>query len=85
VDQVKYLDLESGEEIIKVRIVLKRRYLYHMLTAFLPTSCLIIIVHATHYFPQDNFEAAVMVCLTGMLVMTTLLLQVSSALPPTGK
>jgi hypothetical protein len=55
------------------------------LTAFLPTGCLIIIVHATHYFPQDHFEAAVMVCLTGMLVMTTLLLQVQSALPPTGK
>ncbi len=43
-----------------------------------------MITHASHYFPKEHFEAAVMVCLTSMLVMTTLLLQVSSSLPVTG-
>ncbi len=67
-----------------VFLKLQRRYAYHIFTAYVPTICLSMITHASHYFPKEHFEAAVMVCLTSMLVMTTLLLQVSSSLPVTG-
>ncbi len=66
-----------------IRFVLKRRSRYQLVTIYLPTFCLLVIMHTTHYYTSEHFEAQVMVGLTGMLVMTTLLLSVSNHLPPT--
>ncbi len=74
-------ELPQGSQVIK--FVLKRRFLYQVVTVYIPTFCLLIIMHTTHYYPMKDFEASVMVALTGMLVMTTLLLNVSNNLPPT--
>jgi hypothetical protein len=74
-------NIPKSSEIVK--ITFKRRFIYQLFTVYLPTFCLLIIMQSTHYFPNDQFEARVMVSLTGMLVMTTLLLSVSNNLPPT--
>ncbi len=74
-------ELPQGSQVIK--FVLKRRFLYQIVTVYIPTFCLLVIMHTTHYYPMKDFEASVMVALTGMLVMTTLLLNVSNNLPPT--
>lgn len=66
-----------------IKFVLKRRFLLQIFTVYIPTFCVLVIMHTTHYYPIKDFEASVMVGLTGMLVMTTLLLSISNNLPST--
>ncbi len=66
-----------------VKFVLKRRFMLQLFTVYIPTFCVLVIMHTTHYYPIKDFEASVMVGLTGMLVMTTLLLSISNNLPST--
>ena len=54
-----------------------------MLTTYLPTLLLLIIVHSTNYFKDFFFEAIVTVNLTALLVLTTLYLSVAGGLPQT--
>ena len=60
-----------------------RKLMNQILTTFLPTGLLIIFIHSTNYFKDFFFEAIVSVNLTGMLVLTTIFLSVSSSLPET--
>ena len=60
-----------------------RKLMSQILTTFLPTGLLIVIIHSTNYFKDFFFEAIVSVNLTGMLVLTTIFLSVSSSLPET--
>ena len=91
VDEYIIVDRNTTKEILKdttkssqvIKFVLKRRFIYQVVTVYVPTFCLMLIMHTTHYYPRKDFEASVMVGLTGMLVMTTLLLSVSNNLPPT--
>ena len=50
---------------VVVTLVLGRKILNEILTTYLPTSLLIIIVHSTNYYKDFFFEAIVTVNLTG--------------------
>ena len=64
-------------------MVLKRRIVNELLTSYLPTFLILIIVYATNYFKDFFFEAVVTVNLTSLLVLTTLFISVSGSLPKT--
>ena len=68
---------------IQMTLVLKRRILNAILTVYLPTILVLIIVYATNFFKDFFFEAIVTVNLTSLLVLTTLFISVSSSLPQT--
>ena len=77
------VDLQSGFQGISFEVTLGRRLLATLLTVFLPTSLLNVIGHSTNYFKAFFFEAVVTVNLTVMLVLTTMFISVSNALPQT--
>ena len=68
---------------LRVTLVLKRRIMNELLTSYLPTILILIIVYATNYFKDFFFEAVVSVNLTSLLVLTTLFISVSGSLPKT--
>ena len=63
--------------------VLVRRIINELLTTYLPTFFILLIVYATNFFKPFFFEAIVTVNLTSQLVLTTLFISVSQSLPPT--
>ena len=75
--------LETGEAATALDVTLGRRLLGNVITVFLPTILLIVIGHTTNYFKNFFFEAAIAVNLTVMLVLATLTISVSDALPKT--
>ncbi len=54
--------LDSG---FVIALTMKRRYLYQLLTTYLPSFCLFFIIHATQYFKISYFHTRIMVSLTG--------------------
>ena len=80
---VKDTEMQLNENSLRMKVVLGRKLMNQVLTTFLPTGLLIIIIHATNFFKDFFFEAIVSVNLTGMLVLTTIFLSVSSSLPET--
>ena len=53
---------------IEVTLVMGRKILSEILTTYLPTSLLVIIVHSTNYYKDFFFEAVVTVNLTGTVI-----------------
>ena len=80
---VKSWNIENIDHGICVTIVLGRKILNAFLTTYLPTILLMIIIHSTNYYKDFFFEAIVTVNLTGMLVLCTMFVSVSSNLPVT--
>ena len=80
---IKNWIMEETATGVVVTLVLGRKILNEILTTYLPTSLLIIIVHSTNYYKDFFFEAIVTVNLTGMLVLCTMFVSVSSNLPVT--
>ena len=80
---VKSWSIEKMNNGISVTLVLGRKILNAFLTTYLPTILLMIIVHSTNYYKDFFFEAIVTVNLTGMLVLSTMFVSVSSNLPVT--
>ena len=64
-------------------IILKRRIMNEILTTYLPTFLILTMVYATNFFKPFFFESVISVNLTALLVLTTLFISVSGALPPT--
>ena len=62
---IKGWAIEETPTGITVTLVLGRKILNELLTTFLPTSLLVIIVHSTNYYKDFFFEAVVTVNLTG--------------------
>ena len=62
---VKDWVIEETSTGVVVTMVLGRKILNELLTTYLPTSLLIIIVHSTNYYKEFFFEAIVTVNLTG--------------------
>ena len=62
---------------------MKRRITNALLTTYLPTALILVIVYSTNFFKPFFFEAVVSVNLTALLVLTTLFISVSGSLPPT--
>lgn len=65
-----HIDIE--EEYVKFIIVLERNYLSSLLTDFTPTILSNLIAYSTNFFPRENFDAAIGVNLTILLVITTM-------------
>ena len=62
---VKNWIIEETPTGVVVTLVLGRKILNELLTTYLPTSLLILIVHSTNYYKDFFFEAIVTVNLTG--------------------
>ena len=62
---VKDWVIEETSTGVVVTMVLGRKILNELLTTYVPTSLLIIIVHSTNYYKEFFFEAIVTVNLTG--------------------
>ena len=79
------LTLEESEEsnLVYMAIKLKRKVTTELLTTFLPTMLLLLIVYATNFFDDDLFSDIIAVNLTIMLVMTTIFTSKIEGLPPT--
>ena len=73
----------NPNEGIELKIVMNRRIINEVLTTYLPTVFILIIVYSTNFFKPFFFEAVVTVNLTSQLVLTTLFISVSKSLPPT--
>ena len=64
-------------------VLLQRRIENALLTIYLPTMLILIIVYITNFFKPFFFEAVISVNLTALLVLTTLFISVSGSLPTT--
>ena len=78
-----YSDKIKGKDGVKVSIVLGRRLLNVILTAYIPTILLNAIGHSTNYFKSFFFEAVITVNLTCMLVLATMFIGIVNGLPKT--
>ena len=78
-----YKNETRPEEGLNVVVKLKRRIINEILTTYLPSFIILVIVYSTNYFKPFFFEAAVTVNLTSLLVLTTLFISVSNSLPKT--
>ena len=82
-------EIYSPEMILKdkhflvVKISFRRMFLYHLVSTFLPTICLLIVAEITMFIDESHFEATIMVSLTSMLVMYTLFQSHTDSLPQT--
>ena len=72
--------LGAPSEGINMVIILKRRIMNEIMTTYLPTILILIIVYITNFFKAFFFEAVVTVNLTALLVLTTLFISVSGHL-----
>ena len=61
-------------------ILQQRRIINEVMTTYLPTTLILVIVYATNFFKPFFFEAVVTVNLTSLLVLTTLFISVSGIL-----
>ena len=75
--------LGTGMSQIVIEMAFGRKLINSILTIYVPTALLICIMYATNFFKDFFFEAVVTVNLTGMLVLTTIFMTVSSNLPQT--
>lgn len=78
-----YINSTDHSQGLQVLIVMKRRIMNELMTTYLPTLLILIIVYTTNFFKAFFFEAVVTVNLTALLVLTTLFISVSGSLPPT--
>ena len=78
-----YANRSDYSDGLKMTIIMRRRIMNELLTTYLPTFLILIIVYVTNYFKDFFFEAVVTVNLTSLLVLTTLFISVSSSLPKT--
>jgi hypothetical protein len=73
----------KNDTIIEVEFTLQRMVMFHLVSTYMPTVCIMIIVEITLFIDESHFESNIMVALTGMLVMYTLYQSISLTLPPT--
>ena len=72
---IKHIGMEASNDILGVKIVIQRRLLSLVLTAFIPTIILNIVGHMSNYFKEDFFEGLMSLNVTVMLVLTTMFLR----------
>ena len=80
---LSYTNITSDEQMISMKILLKRKIMSEMMTTYFPSLLLMMITYATTFFKPFFFEAALSVNLTTMLVMTTIFISKMEGLPPT--
>ena len=80
---IKYEMKKIKSSNIVISVTLGRKILSQVLTIYLPSVLIIVVVYSTNFLKQFFFEAIVSVNLTAMLVLTTIFLGVSGDLPTT--
>ena len=80
---IKYEMINNKNSTVELSVTLGRKVLSQMLTIYLPSALIIVVVYSTNFLKQFFFEAIVSVNLTAMLVLTTIFLGVSGDLPTT--
>ena len=80
---IRNLTLNKPDQLVIMKILLKRKIATELLTTFLPTILLLLITFITIFFEADLFADAISVNLTIMLVMTTIFTSKIQELPPT--
>ena len=80
---IRNLTLNKPDQLVIMKILLKRKIATELLTTFLPTILLLLITFITIFFEADLFADAIAVNLTIMLVMTTIFTSKIEELPPT--
>lgn len=64
--------VSNNGDLVNFTVVLKRNILNFLMTAFTPTIISNLIAYTTNFFPRENFDAAIGVNLTILLVITTM-------------
>ena len=59
------IDEEDSYSVARIEIVLKRRVGNQLLSTYLPTASLLLIIYLSHYFKIDHYDTRIMVGLTG--------------------
>ncbi|RXG57175.1 Gamma-aminobutyric acid receptor subunit beta-4 [Armadillidium vulgare] len=67
-----------NKKYVKVTLILKNLFGFHMLNSFTPSFLICIISYATYFFPISAFNERIMVLLTSLLVLTALFTQSSN-------
>ncbi|XP_050690285.1 serotonin-gated chloride channel mod-1-like [Eriocheir sinensis] len=81
VEVTAMLTNHSRHSALKVTVRFRRRYGFAILTVYTPSCFFVIIAYLTTFYPLSNLQVRVVIALTAMLVLTTLLNQVSANLP----
>ena len=76
------IEINNGT-IIKCQFSLTRISTYHLVSTYVPTTCIIIMSLLTLFVDEKHVEATVMVSLTNMLVMYTLYQNSMAEVPST--
>ena len=76
---IRQLFKGAPAEGIQMVIILRRRIMNELMTTYLPSVLILIIVYTTNFFKAFFFEAVVTVNLTALLVLTTLFISVSGS------
>ena len=79
--KLMYRNMSRPSSGILVTITLKRRIVNELLTSYLPTTIILVIVYCTNYFKMSHFNTALTINLTSMLVLTTLFIGITNSLP----
>ena len=78
--QKEDIEIETVNNISRavVKIVFRRRIIYHLTNTFLQTLLLSLIGFMSLFFAVDNFTDRIMVTLTTMLVVATVITMIQS-------
>ena len=78
---IGYSFFKQPSGVIGFEVSVKRMFFYHLISVYIPSSCLLFIVLITCYIDVDHFEGKIMVHLTANVIMYTLFQAVSINLP----
>jgi len=86
VGQTVMEDLYNHSEIFgraRVKILFKRRWVYHLITVFFQSVLLLGVAYMTFYFKMSNFQDRVMIAITTMMVVATIQSSINKMVPKT--
>ena len=72
---------KDGNGEISFEVTIRRMFFYHLISVYIPSSCLLLITLMTSYINVTHFEPKIMVHLTANVIMYTLFQAVSINLP----
>jgi len=67
----------------RVKILFKRRWVYHLITVFFQSVLLLGVAYMTFYFKMSNFQDRVMIAITTMMVVATIQSSINKMVPKT--
>ena len=79
-------DLTNYSEVFgraRVKIMFKRRWVYHLITVFFQSVLLLGVAYMTFYFKISNFQDRIMIAITTMMVVATIQSSINKMVPKT--